>query len=95
MTVEDLAVHIAQIQTQEELDIIFRAYKNRWDALNVRDAVHFRLNQKVKFRDKGEVWEGTVDTIRNNGKIKVKLISSRYSHYNLGAHFLLNNLIKE
>ena len=77
------------INDPQEIEAMYSFFKDKTKELDIKAAESFRINQKLKFYGHdNSFYEGNVLSIGRTGRVKVKLINSRYSHYTAGASFL-------
>lgn len=84
---------LEDIVNASDIDTVFAMAKERNTQINRRIAGEFRLGQMVNFMsEKDGPMSGEIESIGRTGRVKVKLVNSRWSHYTMGAGFLKENL---
>jgi hypothetical protein len=80
---------IRLVNNTDDMDGIYALLKDRTNELNRKAAMDFHVGQEVNFIDnKGRRWTGAVDNINREGRVKVKVVNTRYDSYTCGAQTL-------
>jgi tRNA U55 pseudouridine synthase TruB len=96
MTVKDkIFENISKLTSVNEIDQIHDQLNAHITELNRDQAGKFKLNERVAFTERGDAYEGIVESIGRTGKIKINLIKHwKYSQYTMGAARLAEKLGK-